>query len=145
MPALLRHTLIRLLLPCCLAMAVAACSFPGVYHLTVQQGNVVSQDMVNQLQPGMDKRQIRYIMGTPLLIDSFEDNRWDYFYSLKNGDNEYSRERLTLYFSNDILTNLQGNFRPEQATGATVLRDGEEITPSEEDDDSEWDISKWWD
>ncbi|MEZ5436045.1 MAG: outer membrane protein assembly factor BamE [Pseudomonadales bacterium] len=91
MPVSLRHTLTRLLLPCLLALAVAACSFPGVYHLTVQQGNVVTQDMVNQLQPGMDKRQVRFIMGTPLLIDSFEDSRWDYFYSLKNGNNEYSR------------------------------------------------------
>jgi outer membrane protein assembly factor BamE len=144
MPALFRHTLTRLLLPCCLALAVAACSFPGVYHLTVQQGNVVTQDMVNQLKPGMDKRQVRYLMGTPLLIDSFEDHRWDYFYSLKNGNNDYSRERLTLYFSDDVLTNLQGNFRPEQATAATATGTTEPTEP-EEDEDSDWDISKWWD
>lgn len=144
MPALLRHTTTRLLLPCLLVLAVAACSFPGVYHLTVQQGNVVSQDMVNQLKPGMDKRQVRYIMGTPLLIDSFEDNRWDYFYSLKNGNNEYSRERLTLYFTDDVLTNLQGNFRPEQATAATATGNAQPAEP-EADEDDDWDISKWWD
>lgn len=143
MPVSLRHTLTRLLLPCLLALAVAACSFPGVYHLTVQQGNVVTQDMVNQLQPGMDKRQVRFIMGTPLLIDSFEDNRWDYFYSLKNGNNEYSRERLTLYFTEDVLTNMQGNFRPEQATAAVRSTDEQTEEPEEEDED--WDISKWWD
>ena len=117
MPARLRP-LSRLLLPFCLALAATACSFPGVYRLDVQQGNIVTQDMVNQLKPGMDKRQVRYIMGTPLLVDSFEDDRWDYFYSLKNGKNEYARERLTLYFSNGQLTNLQGNFRPEQAGAA---------------------------
>ena len=144
MPVSLRHTLTRLLLPCLLALAVAACSFPGVYHLTVQQGNVVTQDMVNQLQPGMDKRQVRFILGTPLLIDSFEDNRWDYFYSLKNGNNEYSRERLTLYFTEDVLTNMQGNFRPEQATAAVRSTDEQPEEPEEEEDE-DWDISKWWD
>ena len=144
MPALLRHTLTRLLLPCLLALSVAACSFPGVYRLPVQQGNVVTQDMVNQLQPGMDKRQVRFILGTPLLIDSFEDNRWDYFYSLKNGNNEYSRERLTLYFTEDVLTNMQGNFRPEQATAAVNPTDAQPDEAEEEEDD-DWDISKWGD
>lgn len=109
-----RHTLARLLVPAMLLVGATACSFPGVYKLDVQQGNIISQDMVNQLKPGMSKRQVRYIMGTPLLMDSFNDNRWDYFYSLKNADDEYSQERLTLYFSDDKLVNLQGNFRPEQ-------------------------------
>ncbi len=115
MPALIRRRTLSYLLPCILALAVTACSFPGVYRLDVQQGNIVTQSMVNQLKPGMDKRQVRYIMGTPLLMDSFEDDRWDYFYSFKNGKNEYARERLTLYFTDGRLSNLQGNFRPEQS------------------------------
>jgi outer membrane protein assembly factor BamE (lipoprotein component of BamABCDE complex) len=92
----------------------------------------------------MDKRQIRYIMGTPLLVDSFTDNRWDYFYSFKNGKNEYARERLTLYFTNDVLTNMQGNFRPEQ-TSATVPTPTKTTAP-EEDNDDEWgdDWDEWW-
>lgn len=106
----------RLLLPAILALSLAACSFPGVYKLDVQQGNIVTQDMVNQLKPGMNKRQVRYILGTPLLVDSFQEDRWDYFYSLKNSDDEYSQERLTLFFANDQLVNLKGNFRPEQAS-----------------------------
>jgi outer membrane protein assembly factor BamE len=119
MSILLHRSLVRLLLPVLFLLSVlsgvTACSFPGVYKLDVQQGNIVTQDMVNQLKPGMNKKQVRYIMGTPLLIDSFEDNRWDYFYSLKNGNDELAQERLTLFFSDDQLVNMQGNFRPEQA------------------------------
>jgi outer membrane protein assembly factor BamE len=111
-----RHTVVRLLIPAMILFGTAACSFPGVYKLDVQQGNIISQDMVNQLKPGMNKRQVRFIMGTPLLMDSFNDNRWDYFYSLKNDEDEFSQERLTLFFSEDKLVNLQGNFRPEQQT-----------------------------
>jgi outer membrane protein assembly factor BamE len=106
-----------MLLPVLLLLGVAACSFPGVYKLDVQQGNIVTQDMVNQLKPGMNRRQVRYIMGTPILIDSFSDNRWDYYYSLKNGDSELAHERLTLFFIDDQLVNMQGNFRPEEAGG----------------------------
>jgi outer membrane protein assembly factor BamE len=121
MPILLHRPLVRLPLAALflsgVLLQVTACSFPGVYKLDVQQGNIVTQEMVNQLKPGMDRRQVRYIMGTPLLVDSFDDNRWDYFYSLKNGEDELSQERLTLFFANDQLVSMQGNFRPEQAGG----------------------------
>ncbi len=116
MPLSLHPPLARLLLPAALALGITACSFPGVYKLDIQQGNIVTQEMVNQLKPGMDKRQVRYIMGTPLLLDSFHEDRWDYFYSLKNNGEDYSQERLTLYFSNDQLVNMKGNFRPTQAS-----------------------------
>ncbi len=94
--------------------ALCACAFPGVYKLDVQQGNIITQDAVDQLGPGMTKRQVRYLLGTPLLIDSFNDDRWDYFYSLKNHSDDYSQERLTLFFVNDRLDHTQGNFRPSQ-------------------------------
>lgn len=116
MPIFPRPILVRRLwLPILLLAGLSACSFPGVYKLDIQQGNIITQDMVNELKPGMSKRQVRYIMGTPLLEDSFNDNRWDYFYSLKNSDDEYSQERLTVLFDNDRLVNLKGNFRPAQA------------------------------
>lgn len=118
MPILLHRSLVRLLLSVLLLAGMAACSFPGVYKLDVQQGNIVTQDMVNQLKPGMNRRQVRYIMGTPMLIDSFSDNRWDYYYSLKNGDNALAHERLTLFFIDDQLVNMQGNFRPEETAHA---------------------------
>ena len=100
-------------------LGLGACSLPDVYKLDIQQGNIITQDMVNQLQPGMNKRQVRFIMGTPLLVDSFHEERWDYFYSLRNSQDEYSKERLTLFFENGVLHHMQGNFRPGQGRGAT--------------------------
>lgn len=48
-------------------LALAGCSFPGVYKIDIQQGNVVTQDMIDQLRPGMTRRQVRFIMGNPLI------------------------------------------------------------------------------
>ena len=69
-------------------LALAGCSFPGVYKIDIQQGNVVTQDMIDQLRPGMTRRQVRFIMGNPLLVDTFHANRWDYLYSLQPGGGE---------------------------------------------------------
>ena len=65
--------------------ALAGCSFPGVYKIDIQQGNVVTQDMIDQLKPGMTRRQVRFIMGNPLITDTFHANRWDYLYSIQPG------------------------------------------------------------
>lgn len=118
--------------------AVCACSFPGVYKLDVQQGNIITQDAVDQLDPGMSKRQVRFLLGTPLLVDSFNDDRWDYFYSLKNHNGDYSQERLTLFFVSGKLDHMQGNFRPSQhvtpvkeARSATSSAQAPAIPPSD--------------
>ena len=72
-----------------LLVALVGCGsnfgFPGVYRINVEQGNVVNEEMVEKLRPGLNKRQVRYIMGTPLIEDSFHDDRWDYRYLLRNG------------------------------------------------------------
>src|SRR3990170_4201353 len=65
------------------ATLLAGCVSP--YKIDVQQGNVVSQEMLEKLKPGMTKSQVRFALGTPLIADSFHPDRWDYFYSLKKG------------------------------------------------------------
>lgn len=92
--------------------ALAGCSFPGVYKIDIQQGNVVTQDMIDQLKPGMTRRQVRFIMGNPLITDTFHANRWDYLYSLQPGGGERRQERISLTFSGDQLSGLSGDFRP---------------------------------
>jgi outer membrane protein assembly factor BamE len=114
------HSSARLLLLTSIVVALCSCSFPAVYKLDIQQGNIITQDRVDQLKPGMSKRQVRFLMGTPLLVDSFNENRWDYFYSLKNNDDAYSKERLTMYFVDDQLHHMQGNFRPGDAPVVTA-------------------------
>lgn len=96
------------------ALTLAGCSgFPGVYKIDIPQGNVVTQEMVDQLRPGMSQSQVRFIMGSPLITDTFHEGRWDYLYTKKSGDDgSYSKERISLYFTDGKLNGLNGDFRP---------------------------------
>ncbi|HEC13993.1 MAG TPA: outer membrane protein assembly factor BamE [Acidiferrobacteraceae bacterium] len=77
------------------------------YKMDIQQGNIVTPEMVEQLKPGMTKRQIRYLLGTPLVHDPFHQQRWDYVYSLrKNGKKILEKNSLSLYFTEDILSRI---------------------------------------
>ncbi len=89
-------------------------NLPGIHKIDVPQGNIVTQEMANQLRPGMDKRQIKFILGTPLLVDPFHKNRWDYFYELKKGGKQSSKERVTVIFEGNELINIKGNFKPSK-------------------------------
>lgn len=92
---------------------LSGCSFPGVYKLDIQQGNIVTQDMVDQLRPGMTARQVRFIMGTPLIADTFNPQRWDYLYSIQPGGHGRYQERISLFFDEQgLLNGLQGDFMP---------------------------------
>jgi len=97
--------------------------FSIVYKPEIQQGNIVNQEMVNKLRPGMDKRQVRFVMGTPLLVDVFHQDQWDYFYSLDTSEGDYTEQNLDLYFKDDRLIRIQGDLRPMPTA---------ELPPSEE-------------
>lgn len=110
-------------------VALAGCSFPGVYKIDIQQGNVVSQDMIDQLRPGMTRRQVRFIMGNPLITDTFHANRWDYLYSIQPGGSQRQQERVSLVFDgNDQLVGLAGDFMPGVSRDEEIL--GTSPTPS---------------
>jgi outer membrane protein assembly factor BamE len=84
---------------------------PGVYRIDIQQGNEVTQDMLNKLKPDMTKSQVSYIMGTPLVIDTFHPDRWDYIYSFHPGNGTREQRRITLFFVEDKLDYIEGNTR----------------------------------
>lgn len=85
---------------------------PFVYRIDIQQGNLVEQDMINKLQPGMDKKQVRFVLGTPLITDAFHSNRWDYVYSMEPGKGERSQRRITVHFDkNDKLAYVDGDIK----------------------------------
>lgn len=103
-------------------LALAGCSFPGVYKIDIQQGNVVTQDMIDQLRPGMTRRQVRFIMGNPLIQDTFHTNRWDYLYSLQPGGGERQQERISIFFNeSDQLASLSGDFMPGVSRDQEIL------------------------
>ena len=94
---------------------LSGCSeFPGVYKIDIPQGNVITQEMVDQLRPGMNYNQVRYVLGTPLVVDTFNGDRWDYIYTLKKGSEPRVQEHLSLYFTNGQLTSLTGDYKPSE-------------------------------
>ena len=114
-------------------LLLTACStvmeyIPGVYTLDIQQGNMVDQDMIDQLKPNMTKRQVLYIMGSPMLIDAFHQKRWEYLYSKQVADVR-EQKRISLYFDGDILVGVQGDFRPDSQGTKNVKETTLELPP----------------
>jgi outer membrane protein assembly factor BamE len=99
-----------------LALLCSACgtAVPSIkpYKLDVQQGNVVTSKMLLQLRPGMTKSQVRFIMGTPLIQDSFHGNRWDYVYQMREAGKVTEQRRVILDFENDLLKTVRGDVIP---------------------------------
>lgn len=89
---------------------------PIVYKIDVQQGNLVTQDMLAQLEPGMDKTKVKYVMGTPLVTDTFHADRWDYIYTMQERGGRRTQRRVSLFFTDGKLARVEGNVKP--AAGA---------------------------
>ena len=113
------HSILILL---CLSL-ISSCSwiqFPSIHKVTVQQGNIVNQEMVSKLEIGMSMSQVQYILGTPLTTDTFDNSRWDYFYSRVDSEGKRSERRLKLSFDNeDLLQSVSGDFQLGDADPAT--------------------------
>lgn len=86
---------------------------PLIYRPEIQQGNVITQEQVNKLKPGMSRRQVRFIMGSPTLQDIFHDNRWDYPHTSGVGSTPDKMEYLTVYFEDDRLVRIAGDWHPQ--------------------------------
>ncbi len=105
---------------------VGACSsVPRIvteYRIDVQQGNVLTQDMVSQLRPGLTREQVRFVLGTPMLVDMFHADRWDYVYRLQKGrTGEVELRRFTVFFDGDgKLYRVAGDVVAEQGSGDAV-------------------------
>ena len=99
-----------------LALLCASCgtALPSVkpYKLDVQQGNVVTSKMLLQLRPGMTQSQVRFIMGTPLIQDSFHGKRWDYVYQMRENGKITEQRRVILDFENEVLKTVRGDVIP---------------------------------
>ncbi len=99
------------------------------FKLEIQQGNVVTSKMLLQLRPGMTKSQVRYIMGTPLITDSFHANRWDYIFQLRQAGKITEQKRVVLMFENELLKIVRGDVMPAGAeAGSGVVK----LTPAAE-------------
>lgn len=78
-----------------------------VYRIDVPQGNIITPEMKQSLKTGMTKRQVRYVMGTPMIQDPFHSDRWDYVYRLRDGKGKITEEKLTVTFANDRAVKIE--------------------------------------
>jgi outer membrane protein assembly factor BamE len=79
------------------------------FKIDIRQGNYVSQEMVVQLKPGQTKDQVRFILGTPLVMDVFHADRWDYVYRFQPGRGEVQQRRLVVFFQDNQLVRVSGD------------------------------------
>ncbi len=79
------------------------------YKIDVQQGNYITQDMVAKLKPGMTRSQVRYALGTPLIVDPFRTDRWDYFYMFHKAGELTEQRVFTVVFRGDVMERIEGD------------------------------------
>jgi len=107
-----------------LTILLVSCSgfrFPGVHRINVQQGNVISQAMVDKLKPGMTKSQVRFILGNPVIDDSLNKDRWDYIYTVQIAGGHQSQQILTVHFREERLSYFEGDFQPSDQKEANPV------------------------
>ena len=86
-----------------------------VYKVDTQQGNLFDKSTVDALKPGMSKRQVVLVMGSPSVISPFDQDRWDYVSTIRRGRNKMASKDLTLYFKDDALVKIDGDYFPEDS------------------------------
>lgn len=111
---------------------VVTWDIPGIYRIPIRQGNLITQQMVNELKPGMTKQQVRFLLGTPLIQDTFHEDRWDYLYRYKPGsytaNTEVETQRIQLHFKEDQLSEIVGDLYPESEELAKITKEKERET-----------------
>ena len=131
------------------SLTLTSCStilnnLPGVYTLEIQQGNIVDQNMINQLKPNMDKRQVLYIMGSPMLTDFFHKNRWDYvYYDKPSGDDPVEKKVFLVFKETDGMEKLAGLYGDFKPSNLPVLKPSNEMIvdlPKREVDKTLWEM-----
>lgn len=110
---------------CAGALLIAGCANPFsrnaldnfsiTYRINIQQGMVITQEMSDQLKPGMTRDQVRFVLGTPILTDPFHANRWDYPFRFQPGRGRIEERHFSVYFENDMLARIESDKLPTEA------------------------------
>ncbi|WP_089376030.1 outer membrane protein assembly factor BamE domain-containing protein [Methylobacillus rhizosphaerae] len=122
----MRHIILSAAL-LCVACSSALPSFKP-YRMDIQQGNIVTSKMMLQLRPGMTRSQVRFIMGTPLIQDSFHRDRWDYVYQMRKGGKVIEQRRVIMEFEGDSLKRVRGDVIP--ASPEDTAMDAQQTAPA---------------
>jgi len=123
----MRHFLISALL----LSLVAGCSSVniGPHRIDVQQGNALDQENVARLKPGLNRSQVRFLLGTPLVVDPFRTDRWDYVYVFYKAGKLAEQKRISLFFDGDTLVRIEGDL-PEPVPQPPAVENRNEPAPA---------------
>ena len=141
-----------------LSLLLTACSssLPSIkpYKMPIQQGNLVTSKMMMQLKPGMTKTQVRFVMGTPLITDSFHKDQWDYFYQMEKDGLIIEKRRVILMFEKDLLAKVKGDVVPASGSADNAnnevrrevvpIKNNESNQPPAQKEKSMLDRLKFW-
>ena len=115
------------------ALALVSCSLvqstlPSLapYRIEIQQGNFVSAEMVSQLKLGMSKDQVRFVLGTPLITDTFHADRWDYVFRRQRvNSSELEHRKIAVFFEDGKLKRIEGDVKPAASTDTVGVKAAE--------------------
>jgi outer membrane protein assembly factor BamE len=113
----------RTILSARLLALVAACALVSgcLYHMRIDQGNVLNPDLVAQLEPGMTRSQVMFLLGTPMVPNGFNTDRWDYYYYFKDDKGKVrASQRLTVWFKDEKVDHFEGDALPKDMPAATA-------------------------
>ncbi len=119
-------------------LLLSACAMPNfriprVHRITIQQGNLVTQDMIDKLKPGMSRKQVAFVLGEPVVKNPFDQSRWDYVYTVFIQPNFNSEKRLSVFFVDDHLSYFTGDYKPTEAKETEdVVADTSETSASDD-------------
>ena len=126
----------RLALPTILLAAGALLASGCVYKMNIQQGNYLVPESVSQLKEGMTRSQVRFLLGTPMVPDAFDESRWDYYYFFSSQKiKEPLKRRLTVYFADEKVARYENQGVPTQADLEQLERDLRRADRREQDKD----------
>lgn len=121
--------LVRIAVTAALLGALAGCAGFGVHRIDIQQGNLVTQEQLAKVKPGMSRIDVRNLLGTPLLQDVFHGNRWDYYFSNDMGTKygpfgrEQQKYQVSVFFESEKVARIEGQASPvEILTGGGERR-----------------------
>jgi outer membrane protein assembly factor BamE len=109
------------------------------HRIDIQQGNVVTQEQLARIKPGMNRLQVRDALGSPLLTDAFHADRWDYIFTLRQSGKPLQRRNVVLLFDGDVLKSIDAPELPTERefidsisrSGRVVAAAGLELTPEQ--------------
>jgi len=105
----MRKTILLTML-CAVAITISGCIHP--YQIPVQQGKIITPKLITKLKPGMTEDQVKYILGSPDIIDPYHPDTWYYVYTIEQNYLPRAKNQLIIYFKNDKLDSLSGDYPP---------------------------------